>query len=629
VILGIVDSEGKGSDLRQELCEAFAQVPRDQASERLKVWGNGQVAFGWLPSGIKTLDEPAQPCVSQDETIGTIFEGKIFNLLSLRKSLSVELGTRIDNTGEAIIALYRARGDAFLRELNGKFAIALWDATNRKLLLARDHFGIESLFYFSGGKRLIFSSSLKALLATRRIDKQLNYDAVLQYLLYCYNPGDATLVRNVQRVPAGHFLSFTTSGASLKRYWQLSFAETESRKQTQYCDEILNLIEDAVRIRLEPSQAPGVFLSGGTDSSAIVSLTSKLVDGPLFTFSFRCQGPSYDESSYARFVANHFGTNHTEIDYGPARLALITEVVRWMDEPFCDLGIEIGTFLLGQAATGKVSYVFSGEGGDELFGGHPVYVADKVAAFVDPLPRAIVTPIARSLQSIPDSDQKKNLGVKLKRFAYSLAFPRALLSHRWRIYYTPEELRQLCTTGLLAQCDMDRMYDGIFKLTHEADGKDQLSRSLYSDYYTLVSFYLRRLQLLRAFSIESRLPLLDYRLVEYAAGIPSRLKIRGFSDTKYIYKKALEPVVPGEILYNRPKLGHSIPMKNWLRDDTKVSAWTADALSNGAIVRHGLFRPETIRQMIDEHKRKLYNHSHRLWALLVLHSWIETNFDSQ
>jgi asparagine synthase (glutamine-hydrolysing) len=523
--------------------------------------------------------------------------------------------------------LYEKYPERFLDQVNGKFAFALWDERNQKLLLGRDRLGIEPLFYCIDGKRLLFSSSLRTLFATGWISKQLNPEAVLQYLLYCYNPGDETFLQSVYKLPPGHLLSLDDSGVSMKRYWRLSFAETAVKTEEQYREEIPALIEDAIRIHLDHHRPPGIFLSGGTDSSAIVSLTSRMWGEPLHTFSFRCEGRSYDESSYARFVAEHYGAHHTEISYLPDHLSLISKAVEAMDEPFCDIGIEIGTYLLGQAAHGKVSYVFSGEGGDELFGGHPVYTADKMAAVVDRLPRSLVDPLAWLLQQIPDSDQKKNLQVKLKRFTYSLSFPPELLSHRWRIYYTPQELEELCLRDFLAHCDMSKLYDSMLKYTWEADGRDPLSRSLYSDYYTLVNFYLRRLGLLRTFSVESRLPLLDYRLVEYAAKIPAHLKIRGISNTKYIYKKVLEDVIPKEILYNRPKLGHSVPMKNWLRDNTKLQEWMVEILSNESLNKRELFHRHIIRKLVEEHVTKRHNHSHRLWGLLVLELWLRSWLD--
>ncbi len=494
-------------------------------------------------------------------------------------------------------------------------------------MLGRDRLGIEPLFYFSDGKRLIFGSSIRSLLATGWIGKQLNYGALLHYLQFCYNPGDETLVTNVFKLPAGHLLSLNGSDMSIHKYWHLSFAGIQPKSEETYRLEVLELIKDAIRIRLDPHHCPGVFLSGGTDSSAIVSLTSRMLNHPLKTFSFRCEGKSFDESHYARLVAQRYRTQHSVIPYDPDQLHKIFTIVESMDEPFCDIGIEIATWVLGQAARGSVSYVLSGEGGDELFGGHPVYTADKLAVVADRIPQAIMKPLTWMLQKFPDSDQKKNFRVKAKRFAYSLSFPPELLSHRWRIYYTPQELKQLCTDDFLEHLDMDTRLDGILKYNREADGNDQLSRSLYSDYKTLVDFYLRRLGLLHTLSVESRLPLMDYRLVEYGAKIPPWLKIRGVSNTKYVYKKILEEVLPQEILYDRPKLGHSIPMKNWLRSYAKLQEWTGEILSDASLKKRGFFRPEVVHKMTEEHIKNRDNHSHRLWGLLVLELWLRTWLD--
>jgi asparagine synthase (glutamine-hydrolysing) len=627
MILGILDRAGQSGELKQELLEVTAQMPQVGRDLQSMVWANRHLALCWIPSSIDTLDEPHQPFLNKDQKIVVVFEGKIYNITEIKRLLGPNYTFRTDCSGEALAHLYEKYQDGFLDHVNGKFAFALWDGRNQKFVLGRDRLGIQPLFYFKDSNRLIFSSSLTSLLATGWIGKQLNHAAVLEYLLYCYNPGDETFLRQVYKLPAGHLLSVNGSEASLKKYWYLSFAETQLKTEAQYREEILDLIEDAVRIRLEPHRPPGVLLSGGIDSSTTVSLASRMCTEPLSTFSFRCEGQSYDESHYARFVAQHYGTNHTEIPYQPDDLFLISRAVKAMDEPFCDIGIEIGTFILGRAAQDKVSYVFSGEGGDELFGGHPVYTADKVAAVVDRFPRAILNPVTQVLQSIPDSDQKKNLQVKLKRFAYSLSFPPELLSHRWRVYYKPQELRELCTEEFIAFCNMQNLFEDMFKYTREADGRDQLSRSLYSDYQTLVNFYLRRLGLLRTFSIENRLPLLDYRLVEYATKIPSWLKIRGLSDTKYIYKRILEGVLPEEILHNRPKLGHSVPMKNWLRDNTRLQKWMVEILSEASMKERGFFRPNVIRALVKEHVNKRQNYSHRLWGLLVLELWLRTWLD--
>ena len=623
MILGILDKDRQADQYQMDLLRAATSIP-GRAMYMPVVWSNKHLAVCWAPDKVATLDEYPQPFLSCDNTVVVMSQGKIHNVEELKAHLGSGCRFRTGCSGEALAHLYEKSPDHFLDRVNGKFAFALWDEKNEKLVLGRDHFGVEPLFYFRDEKRLIFSSSLRAILATGLVDKQLNHEAVLQYLLYCYNPGAETLLKNIHSLPPGHILSANGSTVSIRRYWQLSFAEDREKTVDQHCDEIVDRIQQAIRIRLEPGRPPGIFLSGGTDSSTIASLSSKLYGGVIPSFSFRCEGRSYDESVYARFMADKLGTRHTEIPYDPERLSLISGAVEGMDEPFCDQGIEIGTYLLGQAARGVVSYVFSGEGGDELFGGHPVYVADKFASAVDWVPGGILKLLARKFARIPDSDQKKNLQVKIKRFSYSLAFPPELLSHRWRIYYTPQELQALCSGNFLESCDLNKIFDVIQGINSEAGGKDQLSRSLHSDFHTLVGFYLRRLGLLRSLSVESRLPLLDYRLVEYAATIPSRLKIRGLSDTKFIYKRALERVLPKEILYDRPKLGHSIPMKNWMRTDGKTRTWIEEVLREESPEVNGFFRADFIERMLGEHQSRSQNHSHRLWALLVLKLWLKS-----
>lgn len=626
MFFGIVNHTQSDRELQQALTQAAAKIS-PASHQQTFLWGKDGFAIYWSADWIATQDQTHPPFWNSERQIAVLFEGEIYNLAQLKQSDS-HRHWQTDHAGEVLAHLYDRDPDHFLDEINGKFAFVLWDARHQRLLLGRDRFGIQSLFYHPQPNRLVFGSSLRSLLKTGWIPKQLDPQVVLEYLLYCYNPSQKTFIENVQKVPASYFLSFDGTEISLHRYWNLSFAEQFQKTEAQYCEEIPALMADAVRIRIDPSRKLGVFLSGGIDSSSMLSFASRYATEPLSTFSFRCAGRSYDESSYARYVAQQFNTNHTEVQYQPQDLSAIAAIVQAMDEPLCDIGIEIGTYLLGQAAQGQVDYIFSGEGGDELFGGHPVYSADKVAAWVDWMPRSFSHPVMQLLQKIPDSDQKKNLQVKLKRFAYSLSFSPELLSHRWRIYYTPQELQDLCTSDFLNTCNLETLFSSIIQYSETADGSDGLSRSLYSDYWTLVNFYLRRLELLRAFGIDNSLPLLDYRLVEYAAKIPSSLKLRGFSDTKYIYKQALKGIVPDKILFDRPKLGHSVPMKNWLRDRPEIQQWMIEILSDTQFQQRGFFEDEFVQRLIREHLQKSHNHSHRLWSLLVLELWLREHLDA-
>ena len=622
MLLGLWKKDRSRQELHQELLETVRRIyPEDRVRDG-SVWADDGLAVCWLPEGLPTFDRGPQPFVSRDGRRVLFFQGRIYNRDQLDKAGTAENDSPAASGEDTLLTLYRREGDRFLDRINGKFAFALWDRDAGKLLLGRDRLGIEPLFYGAAGGGIFFGTSLRDLLAAGWTGGRLSAPVILEYLLFCYNPDRRTIIEGVVKLPGGHLLRADPSGVEQYRYWQLHFDRHEARDQKRAIRDIVDLIEDAVRLRIDPQENPGIFLSGGTDSSTLVSLTSQLSSGPLRTFSFRCRGESFDESNWAQFVARRFSTEHTLVPFEAESALLIEEIVRGMDEPFCDIGIEISSYLLGRAAEGRVRYVFSGEGGDEAFGGHPVYQADKLAALVDWMPGWALSPFRGALQKLPDSDQKKNWQVKAKRFAYSLSFPRDLLSHRWRTYYTGEQLRQLCTGEFLERCDLSARYDGMLAHGRGDGGGDALSRSLYSDYGTLVDFYLRRLQLLRIFSVESRLPLLDHRLVEYAAGIPSRWKVRFFGETKYLYRKALQGIVPHEILYGRPKLGHSVPLKNWLRRDEAVRRLMERRLRGGALISQGHIRQEMVDRMIREHDSRVDNHSHRIWALLVLELWM-------
>jgi asparagine synthase (glutamine-hydrolysing) len=300
------------------------------------------------------------------------------------------------------------------------------------------------------------------------------------------------------------------------------------------------------------------------------------------------------------------------------------EIVAEMEEPFCDIGINIATYILGiSASQNSVLRILTGDGGDELFGGHPVYEADKIAGFIDPLPHFFKKALFNWSSFLPDTDKKKSLTVKLKRFAESLGYPKSLLTHRWRVYYSFKELERLLNRNLAHVISENTLFGRILEINAECDGTDMLGKALYSDYETVVDFYLRRNDLIRKFGVEVRFPLLDHELIEYCAKIPSDLKVRGWFDTKYILKKAMDDILPNEIVYREDKLGHSIPLKNWLRDDKLTQEFVFDFLSEETIRSRGWFNPDYVASLVRDHLQKRRNNSHRLWALAVLEMWLQ------
>ena len=613
MIYGIVHSDRDGPVSKEAL---FQLVPERLADQTSNTFANRNVALGVSEVGLPTLDDGLGLAVTPDKQVVVAASGNIFD------SEFQQDGDAPANVAEVILAAYQNAGEIGFKSLNGQFAAAIWDGRKSRLLLVRDHLGFEPLYYFWDGRSLIFGSFLKPLAQHPHVRAELNLRALRNYLLFNYSIGLDTLVRNVKKVRPATCLVLEKGELRTQRYWFLSYAKQNGRHVQDYVEELVRLTRDAIRIRTREGSAPGAFLSGGMDSSSVVGLLSDLGRQPVHTFSFRCPEKDVDESYFARVMAEHYKTEHHEVPFTAEELPNLEKMAAWMDEPLCDIGVELGSFILGREAHGAVSYILTGDGGDELYAGHPVYVADEMAERFDRLPKPLRQAVLKAAEKLPDSDQKKSLLVKARRFAYSYRFPAELLSNRWRIYYRDDELRDLCTEDVWPELGPADNYDEIVTLYHDADGPDRLSRSLYGDYQTLVRFHVDRLRLTRAHGIEARFPLHDYRLAEFAATIPPHLKIHG-SQVKYVQKKAMEGILPDEIVFRKDKMGHNVPMKNWMRTSNVFRELLQDVLSETAVRKRGLFKHERIQQMLDDHLQKKKDYSHRLYALVILELWLE------
>jgi asparagine synthase (glutamine-hydrolysing) len=653
--------------------EAFLDlVPARLAGKAVSSFINQNIALGTSEMNVPTIDDGVGLAFSGDKKIVVAASGNIFAAGedSPFDSAQGEAGafhgersrTMSAPVAQTILRAYQSAGENGFKNLNGQFAAAIWDSAQNKFLLVRDHLGFEPLFYYWDGQTLIFNSFLKDLIRHENVRRDFNHRAIRNYLLFNYNPGLDTFIQNVKKVRPGHVVVLEKGRIAEKRYWRLSYANipntppgppsrggievgskggmmvaskgdippsppSKGGSIEDYKAELLRLTRDAIRIRTqETASDPGAFLSGGMDSSSVVGLLSGLTERPIHTFSFRCEGKYVDESYYARVMADHYKTRHNEIPFTADELMNFEKMAEWMDEPLCDIGVELGSFIMGRAAQGQVQYILTGDGGDELYAGHPVYLADQMAAAFDKIPAPLRVGILGIAGLLPDSDKKKSLLVKARRFAYSYNFPAELLSNRWRIYYTGAELAQLCNPEVVRQFgDLDS-YRDITDLYADADGSDHLSRALYGDYQTLVHFHVDRLRLTRAWGIEARFPLHDYRLVEFSATIPSALKIRN-GQVKYIQHEALAGVLPDEIVFRKNKMGHNVPMKNWMRETTVFRDLMNDVLSETAVKRRGIFNASFVKQMLDLHLRKKKDYSHRLYALVILELWLKKNLD--
>ncbi|MBN2102743.1 hypothetical protein JW835_01740 [bacterium] len=559
---------------------------------------------------------PVSVFSAEDKEHALIIRGEMYNLETLGCKKTSCLA-------EALWYLYLNHGEGLFNQLNGAYVLAIWDGTLKKLQIVRDRIGILQCFYGKSDKGLLFSGDPGRIKEAAVSSYSLFAPALVQYLLYCYNPGVHSLYANVNRLPPAHILHWESGRVRTEKYWSIRFDPDDLKPVDAWGHDVREALDEAVRIRRE-SRKTGAFLSGGLDSSSIVSLLNRQGETVLSTFSFRCRGESFDESHYAKIVADAVHANHQVIEYSAEDILETGSMVALMDEPFCDVGINVATYLLSKTAGGEAELLFTGDGGDELFAGHPVYMADKVGTLFRWIPPMIRNPLFTLGRSLPDSEQKKDWKVKLKRFSESYAFPQALGTQRWRIYYRWEDLADLLHPDILQDILKDDIFDPMIRFNQEANGPDALSRSLYADYQTVVQFYLRRMEMARYFGLSPRLPMLDPEIVELCARIPSRYKIRGWNDTKYIEKVAADPLLPREIVHRKDKLGHSIPLKNWIRDHERARSFVNDLISAPTLKKRGLFNPEFVQKMWDEHQARIRNHSHRLWALAVLELWMRT-----
>ena len=571
------------------------------------------------PWGVPALDREQRVATDQASGSWLAVSGHVFH------DRRGEWGGRPERLASALLDRFKERGKAALSDLDGQFALVWFDGGSRRLLLARDAFGAEPLYHALVGRTLLFGSRVRDLLATGVLPGGISARGLAEYLTYCYVPSEATLDRDVEQLPAGGLIEVEPGGTIRAHRWhRLSFAGPGITDEREIREGFRSLAQAAV-VRRSGDPRPGVLLSGGMDSSTVLTFVRQHRSEAIRTYSYRCAVASFDESVFARAMAQSARAEHTEILLGPDEMLGVDQVVSAMEIPFCDLGLEVATWLLGQAAGGTVDYALTGTGGDEIWASHPVYAAQRVVGTYErlPVPSLVDRALRRLAGSLPDSDRKRDLRVILKRLLPPAAFGRELRHFRWKAYYAPADLESLLQPEMAAAVSQEDPFRCIREGFEGYDGPDdQVTPCIYNDYRTLVPAFSNRGRLLRAFGLEMRTPFLDGDLVEFGARFPSRLKLEGVERTKRLFREAMEGVLPDEINHRRDKLGLSIPLKNWLREDGRVASRLAEACTPEALDATGVFRPDAVQTMIRRHRERRANDSQRLWAILVLQLWL-------
>jgi asparagine synthase (glutamine-hydrolysing) len=580
-------------------------------------WTSEGAAVGIRRLAIIDVEGGKQPYSNEDGSVRCVFNGEIYNYRELASGLRSR-GHRLRSgaDGEVLVHLWEEEGDALLSRLNGIFGLAIFDQRTGRALLARDRLGVKPLFWSVVGGWLVFGSEVKAVLASGVVPRDLDLPALGEFLAWEYVPAPRTLLARVSKLGPGESLSVGPEDRDPRprRWWRLPGRDTpaERRSDEEWADLVEDRIRTAVRRQLVSDVPLGAFLSGGVDSSIVVSAM-----GPSArTFSIGFKQASYNESTWAARVAGHLDVHHTVEIIEPDAAGLFDDLMHYMDDPIADFSI-FPTYLVSRVAGAEVTVVLTGDGGDELFGGYETYVAQAVDARWSRVPspaRALVRSVAGGMRPRPD---KKGLVNKLKRFTEGSGLAPELEHARWRLFADGALRSRLFAPELRSAVSGAERH--VLELFQEAGPRPALDRRLYVDMksYLAENCLTKVDRMSMACSIEARVPLLDHEVVELAFQLPPHLKLRGM-ETKPLLKKIAARHVPPECVY-RPKEGFSIPLKHWLRSELRPRLEAL--LDPEALRRDGIFDPAMVTRLGEEHLSARANHSHVLWALMVFQDW--------
>jgi asparagine synthase (glutamine-hydrolysing) len=605
-------------------------VHRGPDDEGIFVQNN--VGLGVRRLSIIDVEGGHQPLSNEDGSVWVAHNGEIYNFPELREELITcghTFKTRTDT--ETIVHSYEEWGEHCFQKFRGMFAFALWDDRTKRLLVGRDRMGIKPFYYTlieNKERTLVFGSELKTILVHPDVKRALEPQALDLYLTFEYIPEPLSAFQNIYKLPAGTFLIYERGKIHIERYWDVN-REQEGEVSTKphgvslasIEDELYERLKESVKARLLSDVPLGAFLSGGIDSSAIVGLMHELGVSPIKTFSIGFEDATYNELEHARRISQKFHTDHEEFILKPQALELTEKLIRHLDEPFGDFSI-FPTYLVSKMARSHVKVILSGDGGDELFAGYEHYQAQKLSRL--PLVSFLSKPMPAVLRKLPPSPKKKGLWNKLRRYAQGFEHPQDLRHFRWMMFLNQKEREDLYSKDFRHELGGIKPFHTIpplDKLYPQLDRFDDISGELYLDLksYLIDDILVKVDRMSMATSLETRVPLIDHKVVEYAFQIPGHLKLKGMT-TKWIFKKTMERLLPPQNIY-RSKEGFSIPIKHWLRNELKELM--LHYLSESRIRDAGLFNFGPIKHKIDRHIQGRENYSHQLWALLVFEIWRE------
>jgi asparagine synthase (glutamine-hydrolysing) len=606
----------------EKLIEKMNAVLCHRGPDDVGVWVKGNVGLGQARLAIIDLSPLGhQPMCNEDGTVWITFNGEIYNFLELKAELiSKGHQFRSQTDSETILHLWEELGPACVEKLRGMFAIALWDERQQTLFLARDRMGKKPLFYADLPDRFIFGSEIKAILQDEDFEIVPDLEAIHYYLTYQSVPAPYSAFKGVKKLPPAHSLLVKDGKVTIQRYWDLSYRQKRQvigeAGERELQAEIIERLREAVRIRLMSDVPLGAFLSGGIDSSIVVALMAGLMDQPVKTFSIGFAEEEYNELPYARMVAERYHTDHHEFIVKPDAQAIFPELVWHYNEPFADSSA-IPTYYVSKLARQYVTVVLTGDGGDENFAGYPRYQNLGDYAIQNDYPSWPFRYLRPNSEMRLFKRQQGNMLQDMRRLK-DLTQERLLyykrITHFSEYYqqslYTPEFFEKLH-----GKFGVDIMLDKY----RRSDATNFLDATLYLDF----NLYLPDTLMTKTdiagmtHSLEARMPILDHLFMEFVATIPPALKLKDGTISKYIFKKAVEPYLPHEVIY-RPKMGFGVPTDHWFRDELKEL--TYDTLLSQRAIERGYFNRAYVQSMLDRHQTG-ENWQYLIWNLLMLEMW--------
>lgn len=600
--------------LQDEICK-MTDLIRHRGPDDSGYYLKKNVGLGFRRLSIIDLDTGHQPLSNEDGTLWIVFNGEIYNHLSLRKMLigkGHKFKTKSDT--EVIVHLYEEYGNNCVNFLRGMFAFAIWDEQKKKLFCARDRFGIKPFFYFLNKDHFVFGSEIKSILCVTN-SSGISLTMLDQYLTYGYSSEEGTIYQNIKKLKPAHILEINIDGrAKITRYWDIQYQPDYSKTEDEWCNLLEDKLSEAVKSHLMSDVPLGAFLSGGIDSSAVVALMSKHSNSPVKTFSIGFKEAEFNELKYAREVAKKYNAEHHEQIVEPESVSLLPKLVDTYDEPFADTSA-IPTYLVSKFAREFVTVVLSGDGGDELFGGYNKYQKMNNLRNFNVLPNAVGKYFWGGLHHmIPNSVKGKGATYYLSKPKNSLPAYQAIwqLIERKKLFRKEswEMVKESPAESRRVSCFTDtQSSDFLFNMQ-----KMDMQRFMVDDILTKVD----RASMQN--SLEVRVPLLDHEFAELTATIPSTLKLKG-NIKKYIFKETMRNYLPESIISHK-KQGFGVPLKSWFKEDLKE--YVNDRLINTKGPLYDYLNHEYVSKIINEHNNGMRDFSTKIWSLLFLDQWLNS-----